>query len=288
METLFRIASRWPLPVLHGLGWLGGWLVFLWSGAYRRRFLDNVTQAGIARDRWMAAVGQSGMMVAELPRLWLGAPVPVAMRGEQHVNAALQTGKGVLCLTPHLGSFEVTAQAYAQRYCQKGAPITVLFRPPRKAWMGRLVEEARRRPGLEAVPTDLQGVKQLIKALREGQTVGLLPDQVPPAGLGRSSDFFGRPAYTMTLSARLAQQTGATVLLVWGERLPWGRGFCVHFEPMKEPVPKDLDQAVLAINQAMEGLILRRPEQYLWGYARYKQPRPMQPADSNTTITPSR
>lgn len=278
METLFRIASRWPLPVLHGLGWLCGWLAFLASATYRRRFLDNVAQAGISRDQWIAAVGQSGMMIAELPRLWLGEPVPVALQGEEHVTHALQAGRGVLCMTPHLGAFEVTAQAYAERFCQRGSPITVLFRPPRRHWLGRLVEQARRRPGLVAVPTDLQGVKQLIKALRAGESVGLLPDQVPSAGLGRTSNFFGRPAYTMTLSARLAQQTGATVLLVWGERLAWGRGFCVHFEPMAEAMPEDLDEAVLRINQALEGLILRRPQQYLWGYARYKLPRLAEPA----------
>jgi len=123
------------------------------------------------------------------------------------------------------------------------------------------------------VPTTLAGVRQMIKALRRGEAVGLLPDQVPPDGQGVWSPVFGRDAYTMTLAVRLAQQTGAAVVLARCERLPWGRGFVTRFEPLSAPLDERLEDAVLQINQAMEHLIRQCPEQYLWGYARYKQPR---------------
>jgi KDO2-lipid IV(A) lauroyltransferase len=84
---------------------------------------------------------------------------------------------------------------------------------------------------------------------------------------------FGRAAYTMTLSVRLARQTGATVLLAWGERLSWGRGYRVLVQPLATALPADNGQAATLINQAMETLIRNCPQQYLWGYARYKQPR---------------
>jgi KDO2-lipid IV(A) lauroyltransferase len=113
----------------------------------------------------------------------------------------------------------------------------------------------------------------MIKALRAGRAVGLLPDQVPPQGMGQWAPFFGKQAYTMTLAARLASQTGARVVLVWGERLAWGRGFQMHVSLLSEPLASDLDHAVVQINQAMERLVLTCPHQYLWGYARYKQPR---------------
>jgi len=116
-------------------------------------------------------------------------------------------------------------------------------------------------------------VRQMIKALRRGEAVGLLPDQVPPEGQGLWAPFFGREAYTMTLAVRLAQQTGATVLLARAERLPWGRGYDVYLEPLPEPLADTLEAAVLQINQAMEHVIRQCPQQYLWGYARYKQPR---------------
>ena len=176
-------------------------------------------------------------------------------------------------MTPHLGCFEITAQAVGARYHAGHGPITVLYRPARQAALTEVIETARRREGLETAPTTLAGVRQMIKALRRGQAVGLLPDQVPPQGQGVWSPFFGEPAYTMTLAARLIQQTGATPLLVWGERLPRAQGFRVHIQPFPETLSADLDTAVAQINRAMEGLIRQCPQQYLWGYGRYKKPR---------------
>jgi Kdo2-lipid IVA lauroyltransferase/acyltransferase len=273
MTFLFRLLSHMPLWVLHSLGWLLGWLAFVGSGDYRRRFLENAAQAGVAPVHWLSAVGESGRMVAELPRLWLGAAVPIAWDGAQHVGAALAQHRGIVFLTPHLGCFEIAAQAYAQRFGTSDQPMTVLFRPPRKAWLRTVVGRSRQRPGLVTAPTTLGGVKQLIKALKAGQCVGLLPDQVPPEGLGVWTPFFDKPAYTMTLSARLALQTGAVVLLAWGERLRWGRGYVIHVAPLQQPLPSDMVDAAEQINAAMASLILRKPQQYLWGYARYKTPR---------------
>ena len=273
MTALFRLLSHLPLWALHGLGWTLGWIAFLGSGDYRHRFLENVALAGVGRGAWMAAVGESGRLIAELPRLWLGRPVPVYWDGEEHVEAALAQARGIVFLTPHLGCFEITAQAYAARYGVAGQPMTVLFRPPRKAWLNAVVMQSRQRPGLATASTTLAGVKQLIKALKSGQCVGLLPDQVPPEGLGVWAPFFGKPAYTMTLSARLALQTGATVLVAWGERLSWGRGYVVHVMPMQQTLSGDMSEAAAQINVAMEGLILQSPQQYLWGYARYKTPK---------------
>ena len=185
----------------------------------------------------------------------------------------MQSGnQGVLFLTPHLGCFEVAAQAYAREY-GRNRPMTVLFRPARKAWLTQIVAQSRTRPGMSSAPTTLAGVKQLVRALKSGNCVGLLPDQVPPNGQGLWTSFFGRDAYTMTLSARLAQQTGATVLLAWGERLSWGRGYVVHVQPLPEALAADLAVATLQINRAMEQLVLGGAGQYLWGYDRYKQPR---------------
>ena len=273
MITLFKLLSALPLWLLHGMGVALGWLVFLLSAVYRQRFLANARQAGLTARQWLGAVGESGKLALELPRLWLGRPVPVWWDGSELVEAALAQGQGVVFLTPHLGCFEITAQAYAQRFGQTGKPMTVLFRPPRQTWLRALVAESRQRPGLLTAPTTLSGVKQLIKALKNGESVGLLPDQVPPQGMGVMAPFFGREAYTMSLSVRLLQQTGACVLLAWGERLSWGRGYRVHVQALDAELPTALPEAVSAINHAMELLVLQCPQQYLWGYARYKQPR---------------
>jgi Kdo2-lipid IVA lauroyltransferase/acyltransferase len=272
----FRFFSHFPLWSLHMAGWMLGWLAFLGSGVYRRRFLDNARRAGFDLSDMWPAVGHSGKLIAELPRLWLGAPVPVTLLGFEHIDAALAAGKGIVALTPHLGCFEVAAQAYAQRYADAGRPMTVLYRPPRKAWLARLMQGARERPGLLTAPTTLGGVKSMLKALKKGDAVGLLPDQVPPDGMGVWASFFGEPAYTMTLSARLVQPTGACILLANCERLSWGRGFVVRYEPWPValgPLSTEPDEAAAQVNAAMQGLIARYPQQYLWGYARYKAPR---------------
>lgn len=285
MLSVFRFLARWPLPLLHAVGWGLGWLAWLLAPDYRRRWFRHTALAGVrGRVRW-ASVGEAGKQVAELPRLWFGAPVPTGWEGAAHVEAALRHGQGILFLTPHLGCFEITAQAYAQRFGQaveptsgtQAQPITVLFRPPRKAWAAEVLRTARERPGLATAPTTLAGVRQLIQALKQGQTVGLLPDQVPPEGLGVWAPFFGEPAYTMTLSVRFARTPGTQVLFIWGERKPWGRGYVVHVQPwdevVAEPLADDMVQAAAQINQAMERMVLRQPDQYLWGYARYKVPR---------------
>jgi len=273
MPFLFRLFSRCPLWLLHAFGVMLGWLVFALSPTYRRRFVANASLAGYAFTQVRAAVSHAGRMAAELPRLWLGAPTPLKWEGTACVDAAYAQGRGVIFLTPHMGCFEATGQGLAQRYGPSHGAIVALYRPARHPLMAEVMQGARERPGLEMAPTTLAGVRQMIKALRAGRAVGLLPDQVPPEGMGQWAPFFGQPAYTMTLGARLALQTGATVLLAWGERLSWGRGFRLHFRELLEPLSPKLEPAVVQINQEMERVIRECPQQYLWGYGRYKQPR---------------
>ena len=286
MPILFRWLARWPLWLLHLAGALLGWLTYWASPAYRRRFDANVAQAGVAPVDARPAIAHAGRLLMELPFLWLrpaGEPIRPRLdwQGETLLTDALRRGKGIVLLTPHMGSFEVTAQACAQSFAAEFGPITVLFRPARKPWVRALMRGARERPGVATAPATLSGVRQMMRALRRGEAVGLLPDQVPPDGMGVWTPFFGQPAYTMTLAARLVQQTGATPLLIWGERLPQGAGFVVRVSELPEPLPRDdptQAESAAVINRAMEQLIRQCPQQYLWGYHRYKAPRSGTPA----------
>ena len=233
--------------------------------------------ADSARRVRNAAIANAGRTSLELPRLWLHPLEETVrlvreVRGWDYVEAAQAAGKGILFLTPHLGCFEVTAQYYSHR-----APISVLYRPPKQAWLQTMIEEGRARPQLYLAPADLSGVRTLIKALRRGEAVGMLPDQAPRRGEGRWIDFFGRPAYTMTLAGKLSE-SGAAVVLAWGERLPDGDGFRLHFMPPEHPVEGSVEERAACISREMERLILKCPEQYLWGYNRYKQRRGTEPA----------
>jgi KDO2-lipid IV(A) lauroyltransferase len=269
LTLLFRALALLPLVLLHGIGTVCGWLAFVLSATYRTRFLANARQAGYALGDVAGAVGAAGRLLAEVPRLWFGAGARVHWSGDHLIEEALAAGRGIVFLTPHLGCFEITAQGYAARFGR----ITVLYRPARKAWLRPLVDTARARRNLATAPTTMAGVKQMLKALQAGEAVGLLPDQVPPQGLGAWAPFFGRDAYTSTLPARLATHTDACVLLAWGERLSWGRGFRIHLRPWTGGLGASPQEGAALVNARMESLIRECPAQYLWGYARYKQPR---------------
>ncbi len=286
MSLLFRFLSLWPLRVLHAVGAVLGWAVWAASPAYRRQFRANVAQADIPFEAARPAIGEAGRFVAELPRLWMRPPGEsclgnVHVEGQSHASEAFGRGKGVIFFGPHCGSFELGPQALAELY----GPITAIYRPARKPWLARLEQMSRSRPGFSVVPASLSGIRQMLKALKSNQAVALLTDQVPPEGQGVWAPFFGKPAYTMTLAARLALQSGATLLPVSCERLPRGQGYFLKiWAPLAalDTLPKsDMLPAVTAINRAIESIVLSQPGQYLWAYARYKAPR-QQPGQEQT------
>ena len=279
---LIRWISGWPLGLLHAFGGVLGWIVWLVSPTYRRRLRSNAELAGIAPRDWRRSIAEAGRMVAETPWLWLRAddgvldPL-VTWRNVEALDDFVAQGRPLVLLTPHMGSFEVAGRAFAMRYGQR-QPITVLYRPSRQRALREFQEEARKRPTMPTAPASLAGVRQMLRALKRKEAVGLLPDQVPPEGQGTWAPFFGKPAYTMTLAARLMQQTGAGCFVLRGERLPRGAGYVVHASQLVRALPTATDaQAQVAaatiINETMEQVIRSDPGQYMWGYNRYKPPR---------------
>lgn len=282
VTRLFHFLARIPLPVMQRLGAVLGWVVWALSPTYRRNFHANVQAAGVTWHEARPAIAAIGSMVAELPWVWMRPHTAkleglVKWDGAEHFEAAMQAGKGAIIMSPHLGAWEIGAQAIAEKFGPAHGPLVALFRPARKAWLEPLVANARTRPYLDSAPTSLAGVRTLIRTLRHGGYTAILPDQVPPQGQGVWAPFFGREVYTMTLLAKLAQQTGAQVILTWCERLPAGQGFCLHMRPFDAPEMKDVntspEAAAAAVNRAVEAMVRHAPGQYLWGYARDKQPR---------------
>jgi len=286
---LVRWLARLPLGLLQALGGALGRLVYRCSASYRQHFDANLLQAvgeATAARVHAEATAAAGRTVFELPWLWLHPRSEIlqtirTVKGWQHVEAARTAGKGILFLTPHLGCFEITAQ-YAASHAD-ATPITVLFRPPRQRWAESILRFGRTREGMQIAPADLSGVRRLIRALKSGESVGLLPDQVPAAGQGAWLPWFGKPAYTMTLAARLAQ-TGASVIFAYARRLPQGAGFELVCSAPAHSLPlEDLEATAAAINRELMQLISCCPEQYLWGYNRYKAPRGSHESPPETT-----
>ena len=275
MVLIFRFLSHLPLSWLHGIGAALGWLAWLFSPTYRRHMHENMVLAlgeSEARRVRPSAIANAGRSSLELPKIWLRPLEETAARvvkvsGWELVEEATRTGKGIVYLTPHLGCFEVTAQ-----YLSTHAPITVLYRPPKQAWLQTMIEAGRARAQLRIAAADLGGVRALLKALKRGEAVGMLPDQAPRVGEGVWLDFFGKPAYTMTLAARLTE-SGAAVIMVWAERLAGGAGYHFHLQRPTQALSGDTVQRAQQISHEIELLIRQCPQQYLWAYNRYKRPR---------------
>lgn len=281
LEAVLRLLARLHLSWLHRIGAFAGRMTYRLAPRYAAQLTDNVAASGLADDPaaferiCAAAVEETGKGLMELPAIWFrpadeAAALVIETHGWEAVEAARQAGRGILFLTPHLGCFEVSALYAAMRM-----PITILYRPPKLKWLEPLMRTGRSRGYGRLAPTSLGGVRQLLKALRHGEAVGLLPDHVPGFGEGVWADFFGRPAYTMTLVGRLQSATGCVVILAFSRRLPKGRGFALELQVLDEELSGA--SGARRLNAAIESLIRRCPEQYLWSYNRYKVPAGVQP-----------
>ncbi|HET9113181.1 MAG TPA: lysophospholipid acyltransferase family protein [Burkholderiales bacterium] len=275
---LLRFLAKIPLRYWHMLGALAGSVVYRTRHRYAAKLEENLRQSDIASDAdsfhtlLRQSVREIGKGGAEILPIWLRPYEQVLQlvqecRGWEHVEAAASAGKGILAMTPHLGCFEIVSLYYAAR-----RPMTVMYRPPRQAWIEKIMLAGRTRGQITLATADVKGVRALLTSLKKGEAVGILPDQVASRGEGAWANFFGRPAYTPTLVARLHQSTGAVPLLMFGERLAGGTGYRIHIEPLEADLSGDKQQAALQLNKALERLIRQYPAQYLWSYNRYKQP----------------
>jgi len=274
LVAVLRLLARLPLSWIQRAGAALGWIVYRCSSRYAERIRENLRASGLCRDEahcqalLRGAIAEAGKAMAELIVVWFGsdekvARLAVACDGWETVEAARARGKGIIILTPHLGCFEMVSLYFVQRL-----PMTVMYRQPRVAWLEPLMVAGRSRWQATVAPANLRGVRLFYRTLQRRGTVGLLPDQAPRDGEGVWADFFGRPAYTMTLVGRLQRATGAAIIMVFAERLAGGRGYHMHFE---EVPTAHFDEA--ALNRAVETQVRRRPEQYLWSYFRYKTPK---------------
>lgn len=280
-----RLLARLPLPVLHVLGTLAGWLLWYLPTGQRARTRQHLARCFPEWDgRRRRRVGRRslvhlGRAFAESALLWFGSADRVRrlvrrVEGEALWREALADGRGVVLMTPHLGSWEL-----AGLYCADRAPITSLYKP-QKGPLDAVIKRGRERFGARLVPSTSGGVRALLRALRAGESVGILPDQDPPRGSGEFAPFFGIVAHTPVLPGRLATRAGAPALFVVAERLPLGRGFALRFERAPEAVA-DPDPAVAAtaLNLGLERLVRWLPEQYYWSYARYRRRPPGERGD---------
>lgn len=281
LRLFLRGVASLPLGLAQVLGGLGGILAFLFSRHFRALFQENyghVTRfKGLQQRPWHAA-SASGMLLIDSLWIWHN-PQKALERAElsewEMVEKAIAEGRGLVMLTPHLGGFEIIPRILANHF-----PATILYRPARQEWLNDVIEEQRAYPNMQFVPTNLHGVRKMVKALQEGEAIGILPDQVPSGGDGVWVKFFGRYAYTTPLPARLANRNQTPVILFSAVRKSLGQGWLIKAHLLK-PFAEDAKEAATQMNSAIEEVILEAPEQFIWSYNRYKHPEgaPLPPQD---------
>jgi Kdo2-lipid IVA lauroyltransferase/acyltransferase len=260
-----------PLRLLHAVGGVLGVLAYHMHGKTKARTLANLALAGGTLPAVPSASAVStamGQGVLELPWLWRQPYSRIAERIQIDADSAatVVAPGATIFLTPHLGSFEVVGY-----YIAAHRPLTAMYSPPNVQALDAVMRAGRQKGQCTAVPADLSGIKAMLKALRRGEAVGVLPDQAPSTGDGVWADLFGKPAYTMTLISKLATSTGARLVMGLGVRLPHATGFALRYYALP-PLPADPPAAAQALNRYVEQAIAHCPEQYLWAYNRYKRP----------------
>ncbi|HEX5354122.1 MAG TPA: lysophospholipid acyltransferase family protein [Rhodanobacteraceae bacterium] len=270
---LMWFAARLPLRVLRALGVMLGWL--FWAGNSRKRRiveanlalarsdLDDATRRRLARE----CVRQTGISLVEVFGIWTNPRRTLSnvreVRGQELFDAALAAKRGLILCAPHLGSWEV-----ANYWMGARTPFATFYTQPRYRQAEALLRRLREGGASIQFPINDAGVRRVFRHLREGGVVSIMPDHVPRAG-SVVVPFFGVPALTMTLLPRLAQRTGACVLMLFVERVP--QGFRVHFrespQALADPDPLI---ACTAMNTAIEACVGEAFTQYQWNYKRFK------------------
>ncbi|MDJ0655255.1 MAG: lysophospholipid acyltransferase family protein [Xanthomonadales bacterium] len=274
LQTLLTLIGRLPLRLNRALGALFGWLFLLLPNRTRnvaRRNLELCFQdSGEQQALLRANMFNTGRGFMELAWFWTRPREQVLklvnqVHGLEHLTAGVESGNGVLLAAPHLGAWELLCQFLStQGHC------TFLYREPKDSGIEEVVTRGRERLGADLVQAGGRGVRELFRALKKGNIVGILPDQQPKRGQGEFSPFFGIPALTMVLFSKMASKTDAPLVFAFARRLPGTQGFDIHFIPGDETIrDKDLATSVAALNAQVEACVRMAPEQYQWGYKRF-------------------
>ncbi|HVT36178.1 MAG TPA: lysophospholipid acyltransferase family protein [Nevskiaceae bacterium] len=277
MRVLLYLLGHLPLSFLHALGAFAGNLLWVTHSSRRRVALRNLERCmpGLtpAERRRMAraSLGHEFKTYVETFRIWLGPAQPVKdavreWRGIDVLERAFAQGKGVILLTLHQGAFEAVAIPMSANF-----PFYGLYKPQRGV-IHALSLQGRCRFGGRMLKTEAGVRKDSLVLLREKWGVYFMPDHDPPPGRGVFVPFMGQLAHTPTLVAKLAHESGAPVVFMFGERLPHARGYIAHYiEAPAEISSGDVEAATAAMNRGLEACLRTCPDQYWWGYRRFRR-----------------
>jgi KDO2-lipid IV(A) lauroyltransferase len=270
------VAGWLPLRLQRALGSFGGRIVHALNTREARVARRNLE---LIRPDWTPAqreheVGRilraTGRNFVETLRVWTRSraanlTLVRTVHGAPLLREALAGGRGAIIAAPHFGNWELLIE-----YLAAQAPFALVYRVPERAAGDVFLRLARGGPNVTLVPAETNAMRPLWKALKDGNLVGITPDQQPKFGGGEFAPFFGRNALTLSLIPKLAERTGAPVLFAWAAPVPGG--FDVHLEPADAAIAgPDLGRAIAAMNAQVEAIASRDLRQYQWTYKRFSK-----------------
>lgn len=277
LKSILIISALLPLKVVHFLGEIIAKLTWLTNSRIRRIAEKNIQlcfpelNPQQQNECVQKILNETGKVILEAGKMWqLDANKTLALvkerEGEHLIKQAQASGRGVILAVPHYGSWELVGL-----YCAKHYAMTSMYAPQSNPMADNLMREARQRTGAKLVPTDINGIRAMSKALKQNELVAILPDQSPYSN-GLFVPFFGHLCYTMTLLPKLAKKTNAVVLYTYAKRLDDSSGFKLIFrEACEDLASLDLETATAQMNLDVEKLIRETPHQYQWTYKRFKR-----------------
>ena len=185
---------------------------------------------------------------------------------EDIIENALLQKKGIIFMTPHHGSWELSGLFAASKI-----KTYVMYKPLRNKFLDSYVFNGRKAQGSVLVATDNSGVKALLKALKNNYAVGIHPDHTPKINQGIMSNFYNNPVNTTSLIYKLAKKNRVPIIYIVAERLNDSSGFNIHVGEV-DIVFYDLDEIKAAdlVNKTLEEMINKNVSQYLWSYERFR------------------
>ena len=273
IKFILRFFATMPLRFNHFIGSLIGRYLYLTDSDSKAVVKKNIQAcfSQMNEDEQDELVKKSlietGKGLSETGYIWLKS----FKKNQQKICKTtgigqLESDQPVILLVPHFGCWEVTA-----RVVSLIEPVTFLYKPLKKPSQEKLLISNRQQGDLSMASADKKGVIQLQRAIKNKQLIGILPDQDPGKEGGVVVPFFNTSARTMTLLAKLARKNKAKVILTWALRLPKGRGYELNFKEVNiSSESGKVERDVRLMNQAIEELVLTKPEQYLWNYKRFK------------------
>lgn len=221
-------------------------------------------QEQLVRDIFLSL----GLSVIETTWSWWASDKRVQsmqkIEGIEYLEQALARGKGVILLTGHFTTLELTG-----RMLCKGRPdVFAMYRRHRNPLFQEIMRRGRERSAPQIAKQD---VREMIRVLKRGKAVWYAPDQAFRGKMSTTANFFGISCPTNTATARMAKMTGASVVPFLSQRLPGNQGYLVKLLPPLENFPgKDAEQDTQRVNDLIESWIREVPDQYLWVHRRFK------------------